>query len=105
MEIKIEEEDLELAVTGVFQGKYKKYKSNKTLQTNLNKVIQTIRSASSYEVLCRVKSLNCEALQGDLSGLHSIRLGFKEKHRLICRLEYDAITILLLEISEHYGDH
>lgn len=106
MRIKIEDEDLRLAVVeGIYQGKYKKYRSNKTLHNNLNKAIQIILCADSYATLVCFRSLGCEALTGDMSGKYSLRLGFREKYRLIFELEQEEITILLLEISEHYGDH
>lgn len=106
MDINIEDEDLRLAVMeGIFSGKYKNYKSNKELRNNLIKVISIVRSSDSYETLKIFKSLNCESLKGDKQGLYSIRLGFKEKYRLIFRVEEGGIRILLLEISEHYGDH
>lgn len=106
MTITIEDEDLAIAVTrGVFQGKYKRYRSNAKLKANLAKVVAMIQSAPDYEALKCYRSLACEALTADRQGTHSLRLGYGEKYRLIYRVHESEIEVLFIEISEHYGDH
>lgn len=105
MIIIIEDEDLEMAVEGIFQGKYKKYKSNQSFKTEFNRVIQRIRAVQNYSSLVCYKSLACEALTGDRAGTYSMRMGFRAKERLIYTLQENEIYIKLIEISDHYGDH
>lgn len=106
MIIEIEDEDLISAVIDdKFVGKYKKYKSNKDLQRSLSKIINIIRAVKDYDELKLYSSLNCEALKGDKQGFYSLRLGFKAKERLIFTIKDNKIIIVLIEISEHYGDH
>ncbi len=50
-----------------------------------------------------ITSLAYEPLTG--SPYSSVRVGYDTKYRLIFEEHEDKITLLLIELSEHYGDH
>lgn len=69
------------------------------------KTVNRLRAASRIEDLFRIKSLNYEALHGDLEGLESVRCTLT--WRLIFRSypKEDSIVITeisLIELSHHY---
>lgn len=83
---------------------YRKWKSNKELRINLDKVMVILHRVESCDGLRCYKSLNYEPLKYDLKGLSSVRIGYKTKFRLeFEELDY-GIRIKVIEISEHYGD-
>ncbi len=84
--------------------RYRKLKSNATFLKDLDGVMAIIRAATNTSELADFRKLNYEKLSHDLSGLSSVRIGFKSKYRLIFE-EFDGgIRIKLIEINEHYGD-
>lgn len=84
--------------------RYKKLKSNATFLKDLDAVMATIRAVTNTSELADFRRLNYEKLSHDLSGLSSVRIGYKSKYRLIFE-EFDGgIRIKLIEINEHYGD-
>ena len=84
--------------------RYKKLKSNATFLKDLDAVMAIIRAATNTSELAYFGRLNYEKLSHDLSGLSSVRIGYKSKYRLIFE-EFDGgILIKLIEINEHYGD-
>ena len=84
--------------------RYRKLKSNATFLKDLDGVMAIIRAATNTSELADFRKLNYEKLSHDLSGLSSVRIGFKSKYRLIFE-EFDGvIRIKLIEINEHYGE-
>lgn len=83
---------------------YSKMKSNKQLRTDLDRVMRILTIVDSCNDLHGYRSLHYEALQYDLSGFSSVRLGYTTKYRLIFTEHDEGIRICLIEISEHYGD-
>ena len=66
--------------------------------------VQFIENAESIKDLSKLRSLNFEALKGNLAGLYSIRVD--KKYRLIFSIEKDKILvqdiIVIEELSKHY---
>ena len=83
---------------------YSKWKSNKQLRKDLEKVMRILSSAVDCNMLHCYKVLNYEQLKYDLLGKSSVRIGFKSKFRLIFTELETGIKINIIEISEHYGD-
>ena len=84
--------------------RYKKLKSNATFLKDLDGVMAILRAATNTSELEYFGRLHYEKLLHGLSGLSSVRIGFKSKYRLIFE-EFDGgIRIKLIEINEHYGD-
>lgn len=106
MTIEYEDEEIKLLIeTGRSNDKrYKKLKSNKTFIDDLVKVFGLLKDAPDTEYLKKIKSLNYEPLQHDLSGMSSVRIGYKAKYRLLFTEFDNGIKIRLIEINEHYGD-
>lgn len=103
IQIEYENEDIENLINHRYTGIYKKMKSNATLIADLDKVMCYLSTASSVDKLKDIGSLNYEPLKG--TPYHSVRVGYKTKYRLIFHEEENKITIQLIELSEHYGDH
>lgn len=101
--IEYKNEDIENLINHRYTGAYKKLKSNAKLIANLDKVMRYLTSASNVDSLKKIGSLNFEPLTG--SPHYSIRVGYKTKYRLIFDVEENKIKIILIELSEHYGDH
>ncbi|MDO4929762.1 MAG: hypothetical protein Q4E59_01365 [Bacteroidales bacterium] len=104
--IEYEDEAIEILITtGRSNDKrYRKLSSNATFKRDLSKVMSLIRSVSNVKELAKFKQLNYEELRFDLSGLSSVRIGYKSKYRLIFEEFENGIRINLIEINEHYGD-
>lgn len=84
--------------------RYRKLKSNAAFLNDLDGVMAILRTATNTSELTYFRRLNYEKLSHDLSGLSSVRIGYKSKYRLIFE-EFDGgIRIMLIEINEHYGD-
>lgn len=83
---------------------YTRWKSNKALRTDIDKVMRILLTVDNCSLLHNYKSLNYEPLRYDLAGKSSVRLGYKTKFRLIFTELEDGIRINIIEISEHYGD-
>ena len=96
-------EEIEALVNHRYIGKYKSYKSNAKLIRNLDKVMRYIEAAADIKVVSRIPSLSYERLTN--SPYSSVRVGYDTKYRLIFEENEDKITLLLIELSEHYGDH
>lgn len=96
-------EEIEALVNHRYIGKYKSYKRNAKLIRNLDKVMRYIEAATDIKVVSRIPSLSYERLTN--SPYSSVRVGYDTKYRLIFEENEDKITLLLIELSEHYGDH
>lgn len=101
--IDYENEEIENLVNHKYTGEYKKYKSNAKLIRNLDKVIKYLLAAEDIAAVGKITSLHYEPLAG--SPYSSVRVGFDTKYRLIFNEKEDKITLLLIELNEHYGDH
>ena len=97
------DEELEALVNHRYIGKYKSYKSNAKLIRNLDKVMRQLETAADIKVVSNLTSLGYHPLTN--SPYSSVRVGYDTKYRLIFEENEDKITLLLIELSEHYGDH
>lgn len=106
MIIEIEDKKLEsLILYGKSEDKeYRKLQCKKTFMKDLDKVISILRMVPNTMGLSSYRSLHYERLKYDLSGLSSVRIGFKSPYRLLFTEFDDGIRISLIEISSHYGD-
>lgn len=107
MIIDIDDEELAVFIrTGKGKGKlYKSLRSNKSFMRSLNDVINTLSSVDCIEDLHAFRSLNYEHLKGDRKEQSSVRIGYSSPYRLIFTEHDGGIRILIIEISNHYGDH
>lgn len=96
-------EEIEALVNHRYIGKYKSYKSNAKLIRDLDKVMRYIEAAANIQTVSRITSLSYERLKN--SPYSSVRVGYDTKYRLIFEEKEDKITLILIELSEHYGDH
>ena len=103
MIIEFENEDIENLIHHKYTGVYKKYKSAAKLIKDLDKVIKYLDMATDTNVLHRINSLHYEKLTNSIYS--SVRVGYDTKYRLIFLEDGDKITIQLIQLSEHYGDH
>jgi plasmid maintenance system killer protein len=103
MIIEFENEDIENLIHHKYTGVYKKYKSAAKLIKDLDKVIKYLKMATDTNVLHRINSLHYEKLTNSIYS--SVRVGYDTKYRLIFLEDGDKITIQLIQLSEHYGDH
>lgn len=97
------DEELEALVNHRYFGKYKHYRSNAKFIRNLDKVIRYMEQAKNINAISAITSLAYERLTN--SPYSSVRVGYDTKYRLIFDEHEDKITLVLIEISEHYGDH
>lgn len=106
MIIEIEDKRLEsLILYGKSEDKqYRKLQYKKTFMRDLDKVMGILRIVPKVANLSSYKSLHYERLKYGLSGLSSVRIGFKSPYRLIFTELDNGIRISLIEISLHYGD-
>ena len=103
MELEYKDEEIEYLVDHKYIGRYKTYKSNTKLIRNLDKVIRYIKQAADINAVAAITSLAYESLKN--SPFSSVRVGYDTKYRLIFEENDDKITLVLIELSEHYGDH
>lgn len=105
MEIRFRKKYLEDLYEGR-KSKEKEYKSNPALVKQFVKTVKKLQEATSIEMLYQLKSLNYEALTGDLQGLSSVRIN--QQYRLLFEVIRSAeppfeVQLLELEdISKHY---
>lgn len=97
------DDELEALVNHEYKGRYKIYRSNAKLIKNLDNVMRYLDNAADINEVAAIGSLAYERLKG--SPHSSVRVGYKSKYRLIFQEHEDKITLLLIELSEHYGDH
>lgn len=103
MRFEYDDEELEALVNHRYIGKYKSYRSNAKLIRNLNKVVRFLEQAIDINAVSSITSLAYESLTN--SPYSSVRIGYDTKYRLIFEEHEDKITLVLIEVSEHYGDH
>lgn len=103
MILEIFDDELEALVNHRYVGKYKPYRSNAKFIRNLDKVIRFMQQAKNINAVSAITSLAYEPLTN--SPHSSVRVGYDTKYRLIFDEHEDKITLILIEISEHYGDH
>lgn len=103
MYFEYDDDELEALINHKYIGKYKSYRSNAKLIRNLDKVIRFLEVAADINAISAITSLAYESLKN--SPYSSVRIGYDTKYRLIFEEHEDKITLLLIEISEHYGDH
>ena len=83
----------------------KKHRYQPEVVRGYQKAVFALLSADNVTDLFPIKSLNYEVLQGDKSGVSSVRINRKYRLEFTVREEFDKkiITICkLLEISNHY---
>ena len=97
------DKEIEALVNHRYIGKYKSYKSNAKLIRNLDKVMKYIEAAADVKAVSKIISLDYHPLTN--SPYSSVRVGYDTKYRRIFEENEDKITLLLIELSEHYGDH
>lgn len=103
MIIEFENEEIEDLVHHKYTGDYKKYRSNAKLIRNLDKVIKYLENAVDIVAVGKITSLHYEPMTGSCHS--SVRVGFDTKYRLIFDEKEDKLTLILIELNEHYGDH
>jgi len=103
MVVEYENDEIKNLVNHKYTGEYKKYKSNAKLIRNLDKVMKYLDAAEDIVAVGKITSLHYEPLTG--SPYSSVRVGYDTKYRLIFNEEEDKITLSLIELNEHYGDH
>ena len=103
MIIDYDNDEIKNLVNHKYTGEYRKYKSNAKLIRNLDKVIKYLESAEDIVAVGKITSLHCEPLTGSPNS--SVRVGYDTKYRLIFNEKADKLTLLLIELNEHYGDH
>lgn len=103
MKLECNDDELEALINHKYIGKYKSYRSNAKLIRNLDKVIRFLTNAYNIQAVSAITSLSYEPLKG--SPFSSVRVGYDTKYRLIFSEHEDKITLVLIELSEHYGDH
>ena len=103
MVIEYENAGIEDLVHHKYTGDYKKYRSNAKLIRNLDKVIKYLESAPDIVAVGKINSLHYEPMTGNCHS--SVRVGYDTKYRLIFDENDDKITLILIELNEHYGDH
>ena len=103
MIIEIFDKELESLINHKYIGKYKPYRSNEKFKRNLDKVIRFLINANDIIEVSKNYSLHYERLKGQ--PYSSVRVGYDTKYRLIFEEYEDKITLELIEINEHYGDH
>ena len=103
MVFEFSDDELEALVYHRYIGKYKSYRSNTKFIRNLDKVIRFLEQAKDIKAVSVITSLAYEHLTN--SPHSSVRVGYDTKYRLIFDEHEDKITLVLIEISEHYGDH
>lgn len=97
------DDELEALINHEYIGKYKPYRSNAKLIRLLDKTIRYLEAASSIKDVAAINSLAYERLKGCENA--SVRVGYSTKYRLIFKEHEDKITLILIELSKHYGDH
>ena len=103
MIIDYDNDEIKNLVNHKYTGEYRKYKSNAKLIRNLDKVIKYLESAEDIVAVGIITSLHYEPLTGSPNS--SVRVGYDTKYRLIFNEKADKLTLLLIELNEHYGDH
>lgn len=106
MIIEYEEEELEIFI---FTGKggdkfYKKLGRNKMFMKDLSKVMSILKDVENVDKLNAFQSLHYEKLKYGRLGQSSVRIGFNSPYRLVFTEHDGGIRILIIEISNHYGD-
>lgn len=106
MKINFADEELEdFCKTGNGKARlYKRLKSNASFMRDLSKVLRILYDAESIDGIRNIQSLSYEPLKYDRRGTSSVRIGYKSKYRLIFTESESGIEIIVIEISEHYGD-
>jgi len=103
MIIEYQNEEIEALVNHRYMGQYKSYRSNSKLIRTLDKVIRFLEQAKDINGVAAITSLAYHPLTG--SPYSSVRVGYETKYRLIFKEQDDKLTLLLIELNEHYGDH
>ena len=103
MKLDYNDEEIKALINHIYIGRYKSYKSNAKLIRNLDKVIRYLETADNINTVSKIASLNYKPLTG--SPYSAVRVGYDTKYRLIFKEHEDTITLLLIELNEHYGDH
>lgn len=103
MLIECVDEELEALIFHNYKGKYKSYKSNATLIRDLDKVIRILSKAKDITEVSKWGNLAYERLKN--SPYSSVRVGYRTKYRLEFEEHENKITLVLIKLSEHYGEH
>jgi plasmid maintenance system killer protein len=103
MIIEYQNEEIQALVNHRYIGQYKPYRSNSKLLRALDKVIRYLEKAKDINGVAAIRSLAYHPLTGSPNS--SVRVGYETKYRLIFKEQDDKLTLLLIELNEHYGDH
>lgn len=96
-------EEIKALINHKYIGRYRSYRSNSKLIRNLDKVIRYLELAKDIKGIAAITSLAYHPLTG--LPFSSVRVGYETKYRLIFEEHDDKLTLVLIELSEHYGDH
>ena len=101
MIIRIENEDLE----ALYQDKTPKGKPkfSKEIVEKFKKTINRLKYSDTLPDIKKQRSLNFEALKGDLKGKYSVRVDIK--YRLILRIEKDRVVLEDILVIEDLTNH
>lgn len=103
MDFEYKDDEIESLVNHRYIGRYKKYRSNRKLIRDLDKVMRYLEDAKDINDVSRITSLAYERLTA--SFYSSVRVGYDTKYRLIFEEHENKITLVIIQLSEHYGDH
>ncbi|MBQ7691646.1 MAG: hypothetical protein IJT30_10730 [Muribaculaceae bacterium] len=103
MILEYRDEEIKALVNHRFIGRYKSYRNNTKLIRNLDKVINFLKLAEDIKRVSAITSLAYHPLTG--LPFSSVRVGYDTKYRLIFEEHDDKLTLVVIELSEHYGDH
>ena len=103
MILEYRDEEIKALVNHRFIGRYKSYRNNTKLIRNLDKVINFLKLAEDIKRVSAITSLAYHPLTG--LPFSSVRVGYDTKYRLIFEEHDDKLTVVVIELSEHYGDH
>jgi plasmid maintenance system killer protein len=100
MKVIFNNEKLQTLYDGTFKGKpmFAKPIIEKFIQR-----VETMANVTSSTELLKFRSLNFEALKGDLKGFYSIRVN--KQHRILFRIEADEILVEEIAIIESLSNH
>lgn len=97
-----EDSDLIALLSGKCLGRYRKLRSDADFLNNLNQVKKILEQAGSVRDLSCYKRLHYEQLRHEMSGMSSIRIGYKSPWRMVFRETDEGLCIIIIDINNHY---
>lgn len=98
-----DDSDLVALLRGSCVGRYKKLRSDADFGNNLNKVKRILEQVKKASELANYQRLHYEALKHEMSGLFSIRIGFRSPWRMVFSETEEGLAIIIIDINNHYG--